>query len=150
MVATRADPNAIRDMATIAQHRGWSIVSVRGAADFRREAWLAGRALGIEVQGYRPTERDIQELARRQERRHRSGDRRELQETRREDGGGRAHLRVVDAVVRARVGDADRQERIMAAARDRIAAWLERGARFEPLRMSEREGRVGPERRRER
>src|SRR5882757_4951775 len=43
LVARRPDPNAIRDMTEIAQHRGWVIVTARGSADFRREAWLAGR-----------------------------------------------------------------------------------------------------------
>jgi hypothetical protein len=58
------DPNAIRDMAAIAHHRGWSIVKAQGSAEFRREAWLAGRSLGLEVRGYRPTERDLQDLHR--------------------------------------------------------------------------------------
>ncbi|MGH6956657.1 MAG: LPD7 domain-containing protein, partial [Caulobacteraceae bacterium] len=66
LVTPRSDPNAIRDMATVAQHRGWTVVMVHGAKDFRREAWLATAALGMEVRGYQPTERDRQELERRQ------------------------------------------------------------------------------------
>src|SRR5258708_6465004 len=65
LTATRSDPNTIRDMTAIAQHRGWTIVMARGSTGFRREAWLAGRTMGIEVRGYRPTERDVQELDRR-------------------------------------------------------------------------------------
>jgi hypothetical protein len=151
LVAVRADPNAIRDMTAIAQHRGWAIVTTRGSADFRREAWLIGRSMGLEVRGYRATERDLQEIERRQararqedrrenreerhdERRNHGRDEREVRGDRREDSAANRQLRVVDAVVRARVSNPERQEQIMTAARDRIADWLERGARFADLR----------------
>lgn len=136
----RADPNAIRDMAEIAKHRGWAIITVRGSAEFRREAWLTGRSLGLEVQGYRPRERDLQELERR-------AARRELRADQRVEAAGRSQLRVVDAVVRERVQSPDGQRRIMDAARARIAEWLERGATFEPSRA---ERTSAPERRRAR
>jgi hypothetical protein len=151
LVAARADPNAIRDMTAIAQHRGWAIVTARGSTDFRREAWLVGRSMGLEVRGFRATERDLQELERRQVR-TRQEDRREAREERRDDrrnhgrderearvemrenAAANRQLRVIDAVVRARVSNPERQEQIMAAAKDRIADWLERGARFADLR----------------
>jgi hypothetical protein len=145
LAADRADPNAIRDMTEIARHRGWLIVTARGSAEFRREAWLAGRQAGLEVRGYQPTERDLQELERRRARRERGDDRgervadlRATAPSRREDRPGAAQMRVVEAVVRARVQDEDGQRRIMDRARARIADWLERGARFEPLRTQER------------
>ena len=151
LVAARLDPGAVRDMTAIAQHRGWSIVKAQGSAGFRREAWLAGRSSGLEVRGYRPTERDLQELQRRQDRRrlaedrnevqeerrddrrNRAADQREVRRERREDSGVKDRMDVVEAVVRSRVVGADRQERILAAARERTASWLERGARFKPL-----------------
>ena len=146
LAAARSDPNAIRDMTAIAQHRGWAIVVVRGSNSFRREAWLAGRTVGLEVRGYRPTERDIQELDRRIDRRNaaraRSDRTRDQPEERSppeaQDGrhlrrGGGDQLKIVEAVVRARVADPAAQERIVAGARNRIAEWLERGARFERL-----------------
>lgn len=137
LVSGRSDPNAIRDMTAIAQHRGWSIVVVRGERSFRREAWLVGRSQGIEVRGYRPSERDIQELDRRVERRDRLGGapRRRAREA--DDPGARANLRVVEAVVRARVAEPSAQQRILASARERVAGWLERGARFEPLQTGQ-------------
>ncbi len=145
LAADRADPNAIRDMTEIARHRGWLIVTARGSAEFRREAWLAGRQAGLEVRGYQPTERDLQELDRRRARRERGDDRgervadlRATAPSRREDRPGAAQMRMVEAVVRARVQDEDGQRRIMDRARARIADWLERGARFEPLRTQER------------
>lgn len=153
LVAARADPGAIRDMTAIAQHRGWTIVTARGSAEFRREAWLAGRTIGIEVRGYRPTERDVQELDRRMDRRLAARERaRRGQEDAlprgdppdrnwngpRADDGARSRLRVVETVVRNRVENPSARDRILTAARDRIADWLERGARFEPLRTPER------------
>lgn len=143
LVTARNDPNAIRDMTAIALHRGWTIVVAKGEAGFRREAWLAGRAVGLEVRGYRPTERDIQELDRRIDRRlskevrsGRSGpatsDRTRASDPE-GDRGARSRLRTVETVVRARVAERSSQERIIAQARGRIADWLERGARFAPL-----------------
>lgn len=155
LASAKNDPNAIRDMAAIAKHRGWSIVVARGDAKFRREAWLAGRTIGLEVRGYRPTERDIQELDRRLERqKRRAGEPSpQVQEVIAKDPAARANLRVIEAVVRGRVVDPGRQQQVMAAARERIADWLQRGARFEPLR-TERTAIVetarGQERRRER
>jgi hypothetical protein len=149
LVAARLDPNAIRDMTAIAQHRGWTIVTARGSADFRREAWLAGRAIGLEVRGHRATERDLQELQRRRERFERSHDRRkvrhergedrrdraagerEVQRERREETRAPSQMRIVEAVVRNRIADPRNQDRIIAAARERIADWLERGVRFD-------------------
>ena len=140
LASDRADPNAIRDMTEIARHRGWLIVTARGAAEFRREAWVAGKQAGLEVRGYQPTERDLQELERRAARRGR-------RDEGRVEAAARSQLRVVDAVVRERVQDPDGQRRIMDAARARIADWLERGATFEPPRT----GRTAaPERRRAR
>lgn len=145
LVAARNDPNAIRDMTAIARHRGWTIVVAKGEAGFRREAWLAGRAVGLEVRGYRPTERDIQELDRRIDRRLS----REARSSRTQpatgertkasapegDRNSRSRLRAVETVVRARVVERSSQERIIAQARGRIADWLERGARLAPMPM---------------
>ncbi len=123
----RADPKAIRDASEIARHRGWSIVTVRGSAEFRREAWLVGMGLGLEVQGYRPTERDLQDLERRTRQRDRSSDARV-------EKAAPSQLRAIDSLVQDRIGDAEARRRIMASARMRIADWLERGASFESPR----------------
>lgn len=164
LAAARADPNAIRDMVLVAQHRGWSIVTAHGSKEFKREAWLAGRALGLEVRGYRPTERDIQELDRRIDRRqaaearsagrHREDDGPAPTEAsaprRRERADARDQLRVVEAVVRSRVASPEAQERILGAARTRVADWLERGANFDPLRQATQREPVRADRSRER
>jgi hypothetical protein len=164
LTAARSDPNIIRDMTTIAQHRGWSIVMARGSTAFRREAWLAGRTMGIEVRGYRPTERDVQELDRRIDRRtvtdsrgHQPRERHsQADRTDRERGSvstndaAQSRLRVVEAVVRSRVVERPAHDRILAAARDRVATWLERGARFTPLQTRVLPTVVEAEKRRER
>lgn len=133
LVAGRTDPYALRDMAAIARHRGWSTVVVEGREDFRREAWRAARLAGLDVRGYRPTSREVQEIERRELARSRGAD------PPRERGpitdpAAKARLRVIEAVVQGRVGIPASRDRILAQARERIATWLERGARFEPPR----------------
>lgn len=135
LTAARTEPQVVRDLVAIAQHRGWATVKVQGAPDFRREAWRVARLAGLEVQGYRPSARDLQDLARRQERRtDRSrqppagGSRRGPDAT-----GAEMRMKVVEAVVRNRIVEPAEQDRILAAARDRIAGWLARGARFDDV-----------------
>ncbi|WP_420469958.1 LPD7 domain-containing protein [Brevundimonas sp. FT23042] len=57
---SRAYPDTISDMLKIAEHRGWRRIRVEGEADFRRDVWIQARARGLEVDGYRPRERDRQ------------------------------------------------------------------------------------------
>lgn len=133
LTAARNDPNAIRHMAAIAAHRGWSVVAVSGAPVFRREAWLEARALGLDVRGHRPSERDRAALRRRLDPDRQTRPAAPAPPRPRAPGRepGQAHLRAVEAVVRARVPGTVEQDRILAAARGRIADWLERGARFD-------------------
>ncbi len=67
LVTRLAAAEVIRDMVSVAQHRRWDALQVRGSAEFRREAWLEAGARGIEVQGYQPTDLDRQALSDRQE-----------------------------------------------------------------------------------
>ncbi len=60
-------PDVVRDLVAIAEHRGWKTIEVRGDDDFRRGVWLEARTAGLEVRGYKPTERDLQELTRHQD-----------------------------------------------------------------------------------
>lgn len=119
---SRNDPHVVRDLVAIAQHRGWATISVRGHTEFRREAWLMARAAGLEVRGYRPTERDRQRAERRMEAPPRSATTLD----------NRDRLRVVEAVVRNRIVEPAEQARILSAARTRLAQWLERGSRARP------------------
>jgi len=67
LVTRLAAAEVIRDMVSVAQHRDWEALHVRGSAEFRREAWLEAGARGMEVKGYEPTELDRQTLADRRE-----------------------------------------------------------------------------------
>ena len=67
LVTRLAAVEVIRDMVSVAQHRQWEFLQVRGSVEFRREAWLEAGARGLEVQGYQPTEFDRQTLADRRE-----------------------------------------------------------------------------------
>lgn len=67
LVTRLAATEVIRDMVSVAQHRRWDALHVRGSVEFRREAWLEAAARGIEVRGYQPTDLDRQVLADRQE-----------------------------------------------------------------------------------
>jgi hypothetical protein len=136
LVTPRSDPNTIRDMAAVAHHRGWIVVVVHGEKDFRREAWLTACALGMEVRGYKPSERDRQELERRTAVLARKAARAVDERPERADrdvpdsaSAGHGNMRIIEAVVRARVGDRPAQDRILTAARERLASWLEQGAR---------------------
>lgn len=97
--ADRAYPDTVADMLKVAQHRGWSRLKVEGEEAFRREVWVQARAMGIQVQGYRPRDRD------------------------REAAGlshGRAQLehrlRMAATVVRTLIADPEAQQRLIAHA----------------------------------
>lgn len=63
-MATRLeDAGVIRDMVSIAQHRSWKEVELRGSEEFRRTAWLEASARGISVRGYEPDPIDRAALA---------------------------------------------------------------------------------------
>lgn len=46
----------IRSLIEIARARGWQSLVVSGTERFRKDAWLAAQAAGIEARGYRPSE----------------------------------------------------------------------------------------------
>lgn len=63
LVTRIAAAEVIRDMVSVAQHRQWEALDMRGSVEFRREAWLEARARGMDVKGYQATELDGQALA---------------------------------------------------------------------------------------
>lgn len=136
LLAARADPHALRDMARIARHRGWAQVVIAGAPAFRREAWLALRLQGLETRGYRPTSRDLQVLERRLEtRRPEPTNSKTPPPAPTQDLAARSHLAVAQTVLTATIVDPALREEALAAARRRIAYWLERGASFTTARV---------------
>jgi hypothetical protein len=157
LVTARTDPHTIRHLTAIARHRGWTRITLTGEPAFRREAWLIARVEGLEVRGYKPTDRDAQDLERRmqQDRRREAWATlgRDLAEAaadpdpNRHRAAAKPQLKVVESVVRSRVADPVVQARLLDAARDRIAGWLERGGRFDETERGRQAG-VGRERRR--
>lgn len=63
LVTRLAATEVIRDMVSVAHHRQWAELHVRGSVEFRREAWLEAGARGMDVKGYQPSELDGQALA---------------------------------------------------------------------------------------
>jgi hypothetical protein len=49
----------------LAQRKGWAAIEVGGPKRYRQAAWLEGRAAGMAVQGYEPTEQDLKALEKR-------------------------------------------------------------------------------------
>jgi hypothetical protein len=63
-MATRLeDAGLIRDMISVAQHRGWQEVEIRGSEEFRRTAWLEASLRGLAVRGFEPDPVDRAALA---------------------------------------------------------------------------------------
>lgn len=115
----RNDPAAIRAMVTVAQHRGWTTIKVRGDESFRREAWLEAQRRGLEVQGYAPTARERQAETRRTLDRARTRADAEVRPAKPMSPERRAAI--VEAVVAARMLDPERARRLLDAARARMA-----------------------------
>lgn len=61
----REDLNTIRAMLTMAEARGWAEIKVAGSAEFKRETWIEAQTRDIAAQGYKPSDMDRQEAARR-------------------------------------------------------------------------------------
>lgn len=64
LVTATESQEVVKDLVAIAQHRGWEQIHVTGSEAFRRAAWLEASRQGIEVRGFKPNERDLQELDR--------------------------------------------------------------------------------------
>lgn len=119
LIATKPYPDAVADMLKIARHRGWSEIRVSGDESFRRETWIQARALGLEVKGYRPRDRDRQA----------SGD----GATRPHSGPGSAadarilddRLRAAAVVVKRLIEDPAARARLMERAMERARAHID-------------------------
>ena len=121
----------IRDMVSVAQHRGWQALHVRGSAEFRREAWLEAGARGMEVEGYQSTDLDRQTLADRREVWHRAHPRSpEIEARSVSERGERADKFDYDKGVSGRlieVGQAPYLNRVDAEASTYVAIELDNG-----------------------
>ena len=66
---SKEDEKTINAMLDLAQSKGWSSINLKGTEAFKRQAWLEASIRGIEVKGFKPSEKDMAELEARQEQR---------------------------------------------------------------------------------
>jgi hypothetical protein len=64
LVTATESQEVVKDLVAIAQHRHWDRIHVTGSDDFRRSVWLEASQKGLEVRGYKPSDRDLQDLDR--------------------------------------------------------------------------------------
>lgn len=110
-----AYPDTVSDMLKVAQHRGWSRLRVEGSEAFRRDVWIQAQALGLEVAGYRPRERDRQ-AANRGTRSPNTIDRIDPN----------TRLKMAETVVKSRVADPDIRQRLLVRAANLVTPHRER------------------------
>ena len=48
------DSSALPDLVRLAKANGWTSIKINGDADFKRAAYLAAAAQGLEIEGYKP------------------------------------------------------------------------------------------------
>jgi len=161
LITSSESDEVVRDLVAIARHRGWSHVHVTGSETFRRAAWLEASRHGLEVRGYRPNERDLQELdrvrrdasrnsiapavtapaSREPARGHRQADEASRQtpsEQSREKNAraAQSQLRVIETVVRAALFDnPDAVARVMKVANDKVRTHLQAGRQFQAAKV---------------
>lgn len=59
------DRQTVSAMLDLAQSRNWQTIRLRGSDSFRREAWVQAQVRGLQTDGYKPANTDLQELQRR-------------------------------------------------------------------------------------
>lgn len=64
LVTATESQEVVKDLVAIAQHRNWDRIHVAGSEEFRRSVWIEASQRGLEVRGYKPNDRDLQELDR--------------------------------------------------------------------------------------
>lgn len=62
LVTRETNSAIVSDMVATAVHRGWSEIKVTGEPEFKRQVWMEASLKGLDVVGFKPTERDKQEL----------------------------------------------------------------------------------------
>lgn len=161
LITSSESDEVVRDLVAIARHRGWSHVHVTGSETFRRAAWLEASRQGLEVRGYRPSERDLQELDRvrrdasrnsiapavtapasREPGRNRRQPDEASRQTPSEQSGeknaraAQSQLRVIETVVRSALFDnPDAVARVMKVANDKVQTHLQAGRQFQAAKV---------------
>ena len=163
LVTSSESEEVVRDLVAIARHRGWSNVHVTGSEAFRRAAWLEASRQGLEVRGYRPNERDLQELDRLQrdksrnsiapaavpsislesgrdqsQARERPARSRPAASGDRNERAAQSQLRIIEAVVRTALFDnPEAISRVMKVATTKLQNHVDRGDQIRPAMVRE-------------
>lgn len=56
------DDRSISGMVELAKAKGWDVIKVSGDREFKQKAWLEAKLAGLEVNGYKPNEKDLKAL----------------------------------------------------------------------------------------
>jgi len=118
----RSYPDTVADMLKVAQHRGWTRLKIAGDDAFRREVWTQGRAMGLNIKGYQPRDRDRQAAGH-------PVSRRPLEE----------RLRMASAVVQNLIPDPEAQRRLLNHAAAAIARITDRSGEERRSRTHDRQ-----------
>ncbi|WP_287983253.1 LPD7 domain-containing protein [Piscinibacter sp.] len=134
-------PSVARSMVDVAEARNWRALRVSGHEDFKRMVWLEASVRGVKTLGYEPNPGDLELLKKerearmvnRVEREHAVG--REApaapstgeKGTARGNGGRKAVLAAIDAVLVAKQVPAKRREAIINAATEQLAKRVREG-----------------------
>ncbi|WP_438852162.1 LPD7 domain-containing protein [Brevundimonas nasdae] len=110
------------DMLKVAQYRRWTRLKVDGDDAFRREVWIQGRAMGLDIKGYQPRDRDRQAAGQ-------TASRRPLEE----------RVRMVSAVIQNLVTDSEAQRRLLNHAAAAIAHIRDRSGEERRSRTHDRQ-----------
>ena len=62
-----SDRQTVTAMLDLAQSHGWAKIKLRGTEEFKAEAWVQAQVRGIMTEGYRASDTDKQEVARRKQ-----------------------------------------------------------------------------------
>lgn len=57
------DRAVIKDMIAVAAAKNWGQLELKGTGTFKHLAWLEAESRGIQTKGYKPNERDLEQLA---------------------------------------------------------------------------------------
>lgn len=57
------DRTVIKDMIAVAAAKNWGQLELKGTDTFKQLAWLEAESRGIQTKGYKPNERDLEQLA---------------------------------------------------------------------------------------
>ena len=139
-------PSVARSMVDVAEARNWRALRVSGNEDFKRMVWLEASVRGVKTIGYEPNPVDLEVLAKQREDRlanrierieaARSGERNDSptastppneKTSVRGNGGRKAVLAAIEAVLVARRVPEQQREAVMAAATEQLARRLREG-----------------------